>query len=259
MTELISSLPGASVVLERCRALAVLDAALSPNWADRYHSCDSQWAPGEVMASKRNGSGDAYAYSIVLTAAGAFARGFDHESALSPAGRGSAGLRPGLLDRLPEVFRTQAEKSAFSDGNGQLEATVGFWPQAADTARRAGEPAPAPGDAEEDGGAAWLFALLLDGSSEAYRSFAEECYEVDVTLGAVRHPYVLRPFTQEVVRVFSPELDLADLAGDIAEIGHPIGEGGPADRTPADRIPAGQVSVDRDPVGRDQGSRAPGT
>jgi len=101
---------------------------------------------------------------------------------------------------------------------------VCFWGQAADTAWRAGAPAPVPGGVEEDGGAAWLFELLLDGSPEAYRSFAEECYEADVDLDAVRHVYALRPLTQEVVSALNPELDLADLAGDIAEIGYPTGE-----------------------------------
>ncbi|QKW23425.1 hypothetical protein HUT16_33940 [Kitasatospora sp. NA04385] len=226
LTELISGLPGMPVVLERCRALAMLDAVLSPIWADRYYSCDSGWAPGEVMASMRDGCGNAY--SIVFTAAGAFARGFDHESPLSPAGRGVPGPWPGLLDGVPEAFRAQVEEPAFSDGDGRLEATVCFWREAADTAWRTGAPELPPdgGDedgGEEDGGAVRLFALLLDGAPEAYRGFAEEYYETEVDLDAVRHVYALRPLTREVVRALNPELDLADLAEDVAEIRYPTG------------------------------------
>ncbi|WP_033216067.1 hypothetical protein [Kitasatospora phosalacinea] len=219
VAELISSLPETPVVLERCRALAVLDAILSPVWEDRYYSCDSRWAPRETMASMRDGCGNEY--SIVFTAAGAFARGFDHESALSPAGRGAAGPWPGLLGGVPEAFRAQVEEPAFSDGEGWLEATVCFWREAADTAWRASEPAPVPGGGDEDGGAAGLFELLLDGRPEAYRSFAEEYYEVGVDLEAVRHVYAQRPLTREVVRALNPELDLTELAEDIAEIGYP--------------------------------------
>ncbi|WP_282204016.1 hypothetical protein [Kitasatospora fiedleri] len=226
VAELIRRLPDTPAVLARCRALAMLDAVLSPDWADRYYSCDSGWAPGEVMASMRNGSGDSY--SIVFTEQGAFALGFDHESALSPYRCDAREPWPGLLDEVPEAFRAQLEEPAFRDEDGVLEATVCFWRERADTAWRTGDLAPAPdgGDrdgGDQDGGAARLFDLLLDGSPEAYRDFAEEYYEVDVDLDAVRHVHALRPLTAALVRALNPELDLADLADDIAEIGYPTG------------------------------------
>jgi hypothetical protein len=62
--------------------MAVLDAVLSPSWESRYFSFDRRWAPTEELASMRDGCGNEY--SIVFTPAGAFARGFDHESPLSP-------------------------------------------------------------------------------------------------------------------------------------------------------------------------------
>ncbi|GLW52200.1 hypothetical protein [Kitasatospora phosalacinea] len=221
VADLISRLPGIPAVLDRCRALAMLDAVLAPVWADRCYSCDSRWAPGEVMASMRDGSGNAY--RIVFSAAGAFATGFDHESALSPyrPGPGLGRPWPGLLDGVPEAFRAQLAEPAFCDGDGDgvPEATVCFWREAADPAWHTGNPAPAP----DDGGAARLFGVLLDGSPEAYRSFAEEYYEVDVALDAVRHVYALRPLTRQVVRALNPHLELAAPAGDVAEIGYPTG------------------------------------
>jgi hypothetical protein len=66
-----------------------------------------------------------------------------------------------------------------------------------------------------------LFEVLLDGRPEAYQEFAEEYYEVAVDLEAVRHVYALRPLTRHVVSLLNPELDLPDLAEDLAAIGYP--------------------------------------
>ncbi|MFF5405784.1 hypothetical protein ACFY8K_22500 [Streptomyces misionensis] len=41
-------------------------------------------------------------------------------------------------------------------------------------------------------------------------------------LEAVRHVLSSRPLTEAVVRALNPEASLADLAQDIAEIGHPV-------------------------------------
>ncbi|MEU8922368.1 hypothetical protein AB0D10_15740 [Kitasatospora sp. NPDC048545] len=51
-------------------------------------------------------------------------------------------------------------------------------------------------------------------------------------LGAVRDVYALRPLSRALVSSLNPELTLtlADLAGDIAEIGYPAGTG-PSART----------------------------
>jgi hypothetical protein len=99
----------------------MLDAIMSPEWESRYFSCNSSWAPGEEMASMANGSGDAW--SIVFSAVGAFIRGFDHESAMSPAGNDDE-LWPGLVDTVPAVFAACLDEPAFSY-EGTLEATVG--------------------------------------------------------------------------------------------------------------------------------------
>jgi hypothetical protein len=57
------------------KALAMLDAILSPEWEYRYYSCNGKWAPGETMASMRNGSGDGY--FILFNGHGAAIKGFD--------------------------------------------------------------------------------------------------------------------------------------------------------------------------------------
>jgi hypothetical protein len=68
VAEVARALPDVVTLQRRSQALAVLDAIMSPEWEWRYYSVGSRWAPGEEMASMRNGSGDAY--SIVFSVAG---------------------------------------------------------------------------------------------------------------------------------------------------------------------------------------------
>jgi hypothetical protein len=210
-------LPAIADLRDHCRSLAMLDAILSPAWADRYYSFDAAWAEGEEMASMRNGSGDEY--SVVFSAAGAYVRGFDHESPMSPYGRDGAPW-PGVLDDVPEVFRPCVEEPAFSDGDGVPAVTACLWRETADDRWRHGTIEFPAGHGDPDG-AAHLFELLADPSPEAYRDFAEEHYEVPVDLEAVRRVHRRLPLDQALVAALNTEITLADLAADIAEIGYP--------------------------------------
>ncbi|MER5927774.1 hypothetical protein [Streptomyces mirabilis] len=58
--ELIRQLPEISIVRDRSRAMAVLDAIMSPDWESRFYSFDSRWSPTEEMASMRDGCGNDY-------------------------------------------------------------------------------------------------------------------------------------------------------------------------------------------------------
>ncbi|MFJ8623778.1 hypothetical protein ACIRD3_13160 [Kitasatospora sp. NPDC093550] len=219
VSELIDQLPALSVVRDRCRAMAVLEAVLSPEWGDRYFSYDSRWSPTEEMASMRDGCGNEY--SILFSPAGAYARGFDHESPMTPYRVTPPALWPGLLDGAPEALRAHVAEPAFCD-EGTPRATVCFWREQADGEWKAGTVEPLPEGVEDDGSGEWLFEVLLDGRPEAYQQFAEEYYEVAVDLAAVRHVYALHPLTPHVVSLLNPELDLSDLAEDLAAIGYPV-------------------------------------
>ncbi|MDX3072375.1 hypothetical protein [Streptomyces sp. MI02-7b] len=212
-------LPGIPVLRDHCRALAMLDAILSPEWADRYYSFDSRWSGTEEMASMRNGSGDEYA--IVFSPAGAYVCGFAHDSHMSPYA--ADGPWPGVLDEVPEVFRPYVDEPAFSDEDGTPVVTVCMWRQPQDDAWRAGTiDFPEDGTDDPDGAGA-LFALLADRSAEAYREFAEDYYERAVDLEAVRHVHDLRPLTGDVIAALNPDVDPADLVKDIEQIGYPRG------------------------------------
>jgi len=213
--ELIGRLPAIDQVRRTSRALAMLDAVLSPDPEFRYFSFDARWSETEETALMDNGSGDQYA--IVFSPEGAFARGFDHESPISPYGSDDQGTTwPGLFDGVPDVFAAARDEPAFRDENGTVMATVCFWRRTGDDSWQCG-----PAEGVEKDGAEQLFALLADGRPEAYLTFAEDYYEVALELDAVHHVYALMPLTEEIVTALNPEVMLKNLKDDIAEIGYP--------------------------------------
>ncbi|POX63538.1 hypothetical protein C3492_10270 [Streptomyces sp. Ru62] len=220
--QVVRQLPDISIVRDRSRAMAVLDAIMSPDWESRFYSFDARWSPTEEMASMRDGCGNDY--SIVFSQAGAYARGFDHESPMSPYRVTPPVPWPGLFDGVPEVFAHNIVEPAFSGHDGIPRVTVCFWRQQADSEWRAGAIEPLPAGVEDDGSPEWLFDVLVDGRPEAYQQFAEECYEVTTDIEAIRHVYALRPLTQRVVSALNPEVELVDLAEDLAQIGYPVPE-----------------------------------
>ena len=66
-----------------------------------------------------------------------------------------------------------------------------------------------------------MFAILTDGTPQAYQEFAEDYYWVPVDLAAVRHVYALRPLTPDVFAALNTHLTIAELAEDTASIGYP--------------------------------------
>jgi hypothetical protein len=210
------ALPDIATLHYRCRVLAVLEAIVSPEWQWRYYSYDAAWNTGEQMASMRNGSGDEY--SIVFTAAGAFIRGFTHESRISPFANGGQ-LWPGLLDGVPDVFALQIAEPAFSY-NGTVLATFCLWRQTHDARWRTGriEFSAVRGGLDEWDGSG-LLAILCDGTDNAYQAFAADYYEIEVDPAAVSHVHAGLPLDDHIVRRLNPDLVLADIADEVAAIG----------------------------------------
>lgn len=75
-------LPDIIGLRRRAQSLAVLDAIMSPDWQYRYYLFNSKWDADEMMASRKNGSGDEL--YVLFTRFGAIFKGFDHESLMSP-------------------------------------------------------------------------------------------------------------------------------------------------------------------------------
>jgi hypothetical protein len=212
--EVIRRLPEIDKVRRISRALAMLDAVLSPEPQYRYYSFDSRWSPTDETALMRNGSGDEY--SIVFSPDGAIAQGLDHESPMSPFNPGVKDSWPGLFIGVPDALAAALDEPAFLGVDGKRCVTVCFWRLYEDSSWQCG-----PVQHAEKDGADWLFDLLADGRPEAYLKFAEAYYEVELELDAVQHVYALMPLTEEIVTALNPELMLKDLKDDIAEIGYP--------------------------------------
>lgn len=148
----------------------------------------------------RNGSG--VDWLIVFSVLGVYGRAFDHEMPNAPQ----------VLDAVPATFHSYVTEPAFADHDGSALATVCFWR--------------APGDADwgvsaADHDARELFELLVAGTPEAYRDWAEDYYEVDVSISAVRHVFALQPLTPAVAAELNDAVEFSDLAADIIEIDYP--------------------------------------
>ncbi|MCX5586028.1 hypothetical protein [Streptomyces erythrochromogenes] len=219
--EILPVLPDVPALRDRCRALAVLEAVMDPR--DPFFAYAADWSETEEVALMDNGSGDDYA--VVFSAAGAYARGFAHESRMSPWGGEDVEVWPGLVDDVPEVFRPYVTEPAFcdDDGDGPVpRVTVVFWREAADGAWRTGPVETPEGPGGYGDGARDLFEVLAAGTPEAYRDFAEDYHERSVDLDAIRHVFALRPLTGDVVGALNPEADPGVVAGAVAATGYPV-------------------------------------
>nr|WSX51167.1 hypothetical protein OG409_20860 [Streptomyces sp. NBC_00974] len=216
--DLTRALPDIETLRDRCRAMAALELVISGDEDGTFFSYDPAWGEGEEAAFMDDGSGGEY--TIVFTADGVFGRGFDHESQMSPWGGGDGELWPGLTDGIPEAFRPFLTEPAFCSQDGTLHATALFWRETGDTDWRAGTVEFPPGRSDADG-ADFLFEILAAGTAQAYREFAEDYYETDLPLAAIRHIWSLRPVTQDIVDALNPGLPLAAVGPRLARAGYP--------------------------------------
>ncbi|TDU89429.1 hypothetical protein EV138_2995 [Kribbella voronezhensis] len=212
--DLIRQLPDIATVRRVSRALAVLDLVLCEDPQSRYYVFDARWSETEEAALMNNGSGDAY--SIVFSPDGVYARGFEHESSMSPYRNEFGHTWPGMFDGLPAEFHQAMDEPAFADEDGRRLVTTCFWRRTDDAEWSCG-----PVKNVSDDGAEDLFDLVMDSRPEAYLTFAEDYYERALDLEAVRYVYALMPLSEYVVTSLNPERRLADLTEEIAEIGYP--------------------------------------
>lgn len=217
--DIATALPDIDTLRNRSLAAAMLDAILWPEWEGRRYSHTADWGGGQAATEIRDGCGnDCF---IIYTPAGAFIRGFDHESPMARRSNPKQ-LWPGLVDDLPEVFAEFLTEPAFLGPDGLLAATFCMWRQTSGTHWQTGQVdyTNVP-DISDPDGAHDLLGLLCDPTTKSYRRFAAEYFGVDIDPVAVSHVFDLRPLTQSVVAGINAELTLDDLAADIAMSGYP--------------------------------------
>jgi hypothetical protein len=212
-TRALDALPSIEGLIQRSRALAMLDAVLSPEWEHRYYSFDSAWGDGEMMASMRNGSGDEY--FILFDGHGAVMKGFDHESIMSPWSSEVVDIWPGMYARVPDEFSSFINEPAFSIE----DVTFCIWRRASDARWHCGIEEFPPGD--DPDGSEWMLEVL-GGDPAAYQKFAREYYETELPLPAIEHVYRMQPLDQELLGRLNSALSLEDIRADASEIGYPV-------------------------------------
>ena len=191
----------------------MLDAILMPEWEHRYYSFNSKWAENEQMASMRNGQGDGWYCGFGLP--GAFLKGFDHESLMSPWTMEIPKVWPGVLETVPEVFKSFASEPAFS----MKDTTFCIWRSIQDPRWSVGKISFPVGD--DPDGSEWMLSIF-DGNPSSYMEFAADYYERPVSLRAIQRIYGHSPLTSELVRELNSTVEFASLLPDAAEIGYPV-------------------------------------
>jgi len=205
----LSRLPDLGAFRKLTRALAMLDAILSPEWEYRYYSFNSHWADGQMMASMRNGSGDHW--FALLCSEGIALHGLAHEA---PIFRPNAPW-PGIFEKLPAEFNQNfLREPAFETNNS----TFCVWRRSTDHRWSCG-PVELPSAPDPDGSEELL--SILDGQPEHYLEFAREHYEVEITPADVAAVYRHDPLTDELVSRLNPRADVGSLAADMKEIAYP--------------------------------------
>jgi hypothetical protein len=223
----LSGLPDVDALKRLMQSMAMLDAILSPEWQYRFYSFNPKWAGSEQMGSMRNGSGDDL--SALFTRDGCFLKGFAHEAPMTPYAKRTRRVWPGVLDSVPSVFASGLNEPAF----GMENTTFCIWRQYSDNCWQVGDikfpktKLDFKGDPIDPDGSGYLLSPY-DGKPETYLEWASWYFsraEGGLTLDHVRHVYAQKPLTTKLVKEINPELTLADLKADIAEIGYPQGGG----------------------------------
>jgi hypothetical protein len=217
----LSKLPGIDDLKRLMQSMAMLDAILSPEWEYRYYSFNAKWAKGEQMASTRDGQGDDL--FALFNRYGCFLKGFAHESAMTPYREQPKCVWPGVLDGVPKEFDRGLKQAAFN----MEDTTFCVWRQYKDQSWQRGD-IQFPRARDPDGSRGLL--STLDGKPRTYLTWATDYYGLDeddadcsLTLDHVRHVYAHKSLTAVLVEAINPEVTLAKLATDVAEIGYPKG------------------------------------
>jgi hypothetical protein len=213
----LSALADPTTLEKLTQSIAMLEAIVSPEWEYRYFSFNRRWdeSKGERMASMRNGSGDEY--FLVFSPSGAFLKGFDHESIMSPWTKEPRAVWPGVLDHVPAQFAHSVAEPAFSMG----DTTFCIWRISSDQTWQRGLVSFPDGD-DPDGSRSLLW--MLDGLPETYVRFASDYYEAALNLDLVRKIYEFTPLDSTMILEINPGAEADGVFVNAAEIGYPVAQ-----------------------------------
>lgn len=211
-THALFAMPAIDQLKRLSQSLALLDAILWPTWGSRYYSCDAHWSDGEVLASMRNGGGDAYC--ILFTPAGAILKGFAHTAPMTPFRVHPPRIWPGVLDAVPRMFAAFLTEPAFVIE----ETTFCMWRTSHDTTWQRGR-IDFPDHADPDGSQELL--TILDGNPQTYHVYAEMNAGRPIDRAAVVAIYRHQPLTDATLFALNPAVSRAAITANCEEIGYP--------------------------------------
>jgi hypothetical protein len=194
----------------RAKALAILDAIVSPEWEDRYYSYDKNWSDDEEMASMRNGSGDEW--FILFAPFGVAIKGLDHESKVAD----NSDFKKEIAIQLPASFEPFYNEPAFGMDSISYcywcELDAPYWKKVIH-----------PDDefSNESDGSIEHLSLLYEKTS-SYLEFADCYYEIELPLNIVEKIYALTPLTNQMVKSLNGNLGFETAIEFAKEIGYPI-------------------------------------
>ena len=213
-TRNLASLPKPAILRRLLQSLALLDAIMEEEWDYRYYSFNAKWSDTEQMGSMRNGSGDDF--FAVFDSSGAFLRGFDHESAMTPWRKTPPKIWPGVLDAVPIRFANSLHEPAFH----MEDTTFCIWCQTSETEWSHGKIMFPEGEEDPDG-SQWMLSAL-DGKPETYRSFVEEYFELEVDVNAISRVFAHEALSAELLAAFPTSRNFQEIIKEAEEIGYPV-------------------------------------
>lgn len=166
-----------------------------------------------MMASMTDGCGDNF--FVLFNTHGAIAKGFDHESFMSPWGRSDQSLWPGMFKDVPSEFAQFMTEPAFDIPN----TTFCIWRKHGDDAWRTGV-TEFPDNEDGGDGSEELLSIFV-GGPEAYAEFARTYYEKELPIDSVDRVYRHEKLTDELIRRLNPTSSVSDLEKELPEIGYP--------------------------------------
>lgn len=199
----MQKLPEPQALEKLCKSLAMLEAIISPDWEDRYYSFNSKWSESSQMASMRDGEGSGYFMEFMKD--GVMLKGIVKASELN--------VENNNLKNVPEGFAGFLKEPAFVVDR----MTFLMWRKHDDKAWNA-----SLNDADWPKAKAEEVLAILDGKPETYKKWADEYYDADFSLEAIKKIYAGEALDQKLIEKINPENSLEDLAEDIEEIGYPM-------------------------------------
>lgn len=199
------ALPDGPVLRASCKAMAVLDALLSPEWIYRYYSYNSAWSPDEEFFEMRNGEGDQLL--ILFRAEGTVINGFSLTAGAADQGE--------LAEALPPAFH----EFMFGEPVRSAGTTFCLW-KYKDEPWKTG-----PAGLQQDYSAELLSPL--DGNPRTYQEWATGYFDGydrsrGIPLSTVEEIYRGEPLTREMVESVIPAYDdWEQLAAELNEISYP--------------------------------------